>query len=217
VRLAIARSLFRLGEQERAIEALVEELLHASAGFVRYQAARALEQIGPPARRALPAIMSSLGDPDATVRGLIVRALATIGGDIPTVVLWIVTGLDDEVETVRASAAAALGQLGPRAFQAIECLKREVVEGTPAVRFAASSALWHICRWRHAVDVAVEALQSAHPSLRSAAACLLHEMRPAAKPAVGALLAALHDDDRWVREDAAQAIQEIEADTGRWN
>jgi HEAT repeat protein len=216
VQLAIARSLLRLGADRLGINATIK-LLRSPAGFVRYQAIRIFKGLGPSARGVLPIVMRLLADRDPHVRSVAAYASAAIGIGSRRVVRALIQGLDDHDGEVRARFAGALGTLGPGAAQAIERLEREAARGGPRTRLAAAQALWKICQWPGTVEAAVAALRSHDFSLRCEAAHLLGDMQQSAKTAVAALQTALRDDECDVRHSAAQALLEIEAETGKWN
>lgn len=80
VRVVAAYALAALGEKALpGISAAVQALAHP-APTVRRAAANALEQFGPGARAAIPALTAATRDGDAAVAGAAVRALAAVQG-----------------------------------------------------------------------------------------------------------------------------------------
>jgi HEAT repeat protein len=152
VATVVALSLERLGPDAAAaadglVEALsgtdkltgaaVDALVHIGAGavprlrqalsdsrdVVRYSAAAALGEIGPPARSALPDLIKASGDRHRHVRQYCVVALRQIDVRAPGVVPALRERLADEDVGVRLSAIDALGQAGPAATEAIPGLR----------------------------------------------------------------------------------------------
>jgi HEAT repeat protein len=82
----------------------------------------------------------------------------------------------------------------------------------PDVRLASALALWQIAKHAAAVPVAVEALADQDHFVRRKAASTLAEMGAETDDALQALAAALSDEDRYVRIDAALALWGIRRD-----
>jgi len=64
-----------------AVEVLIGVLARAEEASNRIQAAKALAELGPEAKAAVPALIAALNDSDEQVRGQVVRALGRIGPD----------------------------------------------------------------------------------------------------------------------------------------
>src|SRR5215813_1203778 len=78
---------------------------------VRLAAARALGNIGPEAKEAVPDLIAALKDQDALVRGYAAGALGNIGPGAKEAVPDLRAALKDQDSFVRGSAAYALGQI----------------------------------------------------------------------------------------------------------
>jgi HEAT repeat protein len=75
---------------------------------VRHHAAAALQQIGPAAAEAMPALVIALGDPDKYIQWMALKALERIG---PVAVPALVAALNDPLEVVRQNATEALKKI----------------------------------------------------------------------------------------------------------
>src|SRR5205823_2105393 len=74
--------------------------------------ATTLDQFGPEARPALPALRQALKDEDHYVRGLALHALGQMGTEAHDTLTAMLLCLDDPVLEVRVAAIQALGSLG---------------------------------------------------------------------------------------------------------
>jgi HEAT repeat protein len=89
---------------------------------------------------------------------------------------------------------------------------KAVRDENPHVRLASALALWQIARHAAAVPVAVETLADQDHFVRRKAASTLGEMSAETDDALQSLVAALSDEDRYVRIDAALALWGIRRD-----
>lgn len=80
VRANAAEALWRISRHSRAIPALVKELTVADS-MARYHAARAISEIGPPAKEAVPVLNSLLTDRDFRLRKQVAQALKRLNPD----------------------------------------------------------------------------------------------------------------------------------------
>jgi HEAT repeat protein len=87
------------------------ELLCDVNVVARCTAARALGQMGPQAREALPALIQALQDREAMVRDAVADAIGCIGPDAPDAVLALMQALADTNSFVQATAAKALKKI----------------------------------------------------------------------------------------------------------
>jgi HEAT repeat protein len=74
----------------------------------RCTAARALGQMGPQAREALPALLQALQDREPLVRDSVAEAIGCVGPEAPEAVLALIQALTDTNSFVQATAAKAL-------------------------------------------------------------------------------------------------------------
>jgi HEAT repeat protein len=83
VRVSAARSLWRLAAEESALPVMIE-LLSAKQDDVRRAAATGLGEIGPAAKKAVPALKRAVhADDDQFVQRLAAKALEKISPDKP--------------------------------------------------------------------------------------------------------------------------------------
>ena len=121
VRVDAAEALGQIGPA--AIMALIQALKDKGDSSVRYWPAKALAQIGPKAKAAVPALAQALKDEDEWVRANAAEALGRIGPEAKAAVPALIQALKNEdVLRVRWGAAEALGQIGPAAKQAVPAL-----------------------------------------------------------------------------------------------
>src|SRR5437016_6299536 len=90
------------------------EMLRDANVVARCTAARALGQMGPQAREALPALLQALQDREPLVRDAAADAIGCIGPDTPDAMLALMQALTDTNSFVQATAAKALKKIdGP--------------------------------------------------------------------------------------------------------
>ncbi len=198
VRWKAAEALGKLGSQ--AVEPLIRSL-HDQSVDVRWMAAIALGEIGDP--RAIGPLVETLTDTDTYVRSRAALALGKIGEPTRDT---LIDALRSGEEDVRWGAALALGEIGGE--KAMQALIGALDDPSPHVRHRAAGALEEI--GDAAVPHLIEAFATSGPPICKTIAETLGYI---GKPAVGPLLAALHDE-RWeVRAGAARALGEV-ADAG---
>jgi HEAT repeat protein len=93
---------------------LWREDLKSPTPAVRWRAAWALGEIGPPAKAAIPEIATLVKDPDPIVRFKAVAALGRFGPDAKSAVPVLREALRDGYRPVREMARAALKQIDPK-------------------------------------------------------------------------------------------------------
>jgi len=225
----------------RPLPALLASL-HATDPRERAAAARALGEIGFPARPATPALVSRLDDEDETVRWRAGEALAAIGPEPSRCVEPLRRMAADPGHRGRAEAAGALGRIGPAAAPAVPALVSALADPRRDVRARSAWALGRIGPaaapavpalivmmldpdngWR-AVDALgnigaaaaegalADALAQPSDSIRWRAAQALGRLGDAARPAGPALAHALEDRDDNVRLAAARALAQAGVD-----
>lgn len=95
--------------------------LRNSDSFVRARAAEAIRLQGPPAKKAIPALIAALVDPSFIVCVASIKALGAIGPAAHSAVPKLIIALEDELLAVYASSA--LGRIGPAARAALPALR----------------------------------------------------------------------------------------------
>ena len=139
-------TLARIGEP--AVPALIAALKSDDDG-VRWWAAQALEEIGPAAKAAIPALIASFEDPAHPVKNS-ASALAGMGTLALRQVVAILADPNSGPDA-RVGAAHTIGSIGPRAKDAVPLLmealeddRKPAREGFVSVQQAAISALGSI-------------------------------------------------------------------------
>jgi HEAT repeat protein len=121
LRVKAAETLGKVGA--RAVAPVREKLKDKNAK-VRYCAAQALANIGPPAAPATDDLVACLKDSDADVRFKAVYALGKIGVSSEPALVSLVNAVTDPDETVQQTARETLKTLGPPPREALDSLTR---------------------------------------------------------------------------------------------
>ena len=188
------------------IESHIEDL-KVEDRQVRVHAVRALGQIGPDAKVAVPHLIEALKDEDRQVRGFAAYALGRIG---TAAIPHLIEALKDENENVRSDAASALGRIGPDDERVIPNLIEALKDEDRQVRGFAASALGQI--GTAAVPNLIEALKDENENVRTSAASALGNIGPDDERVIPNLIEALKDEDRQVRWTSAAALGRIGPD-----
>lgn len=140
---AAARALSKYkGDASPAIGELVKMLGNKELDTeTRWNAARTLGKIGPPAKLAIPTLVDHLHDEAWTIREHAAEALGDIGPDAKDAVSALMEVLDDPETKVRRDAARSLGQIGPDALPAVPALKKLLDDPEKIVKEAAEKAI----------------------------------------------------------------------------
>lgn len=193
--------------------AALTEALKSPDRFVREDAARELERLGPEARAAIPALIEALNDEDIDVRRYAVSALGYIGQEANAAVPKLTGFLKDADPRIRSSAAYALGQMGLRAESAVPDLIAALKDSDSRVRRDAVTSLGRIYNLttkgpevRGVVLALIEALGDEDLEVRVSAASALGGIGPEARAGVPALVKLLNDPSEAVRIQAANVL-----------
>jgi HEAT repeat protein len=199
-------ALARLGSQgvPRLVDALRHEKLRANVVAV-------LEQIGPDAAAATPALTALIGDKDDRVSHEAVLALAAIGPGAKAAVPTLVKALREVDEWDGPTLAYALGKIGPEAAIAEPVLSELLKSPKTNLALASAWALVQICPASpelvaKTLPVLTAGLTNDLPVARRGAAEALGRLGPVAKEAVPALKKAANDKDEGVRQAATKAL-----------
>jgi HEAT repeat protein len=155
---ALAKATARTIDIDLAIKASTEQILNASDAqnidvltfqllsrdpSLRLRAAKALGDLGPAARAAVPALVAALADTDGDARRGAIAALRLIQPGAPppeALVRAIALDLRDPDANFRLLAARALGRIGPPAVIALPDLEARRADPDPDVRRAVGEA-----------------------------------------------------------------------------
>jgi serine/threonine-protein kinase len=192
----------------RAEHLWIDALKHTNS-VVRAEAARALGDLGPDAKNAVPALIAVLDDPDIDVRAGAIHALERIGsGAAKAIPPLIRLSKSDESESVHNLAS-----------KAIETIRNDTggVKGlVPWLTIMVSTGLVLVTffwAWRRlspvAVPILIEDLKSDRVAVRRRATRVLALLGAGANSAVPGLLQALKDGDESVRHGADTALGKI--------
>jgi hypothetical protein len=132
-------------EQSQDVGALIEMAKSTGRGS-RLSAIRALGQIGPHAREAVPLLVGLLRDSDVEAAFAARDALCEIGNWAGHAAQVLVALLGDERDMVRGMAAKMLGESGAHAKPAIPALQRALEDESCYVRMYAERALRSLAR-----------------------------------------------------------------------
>jgi HEAT repeat protein len=142
--LAIKNSteLILTASDSQDVDALVQQLQSRDASL-RMRAAKALGDLGPGARSAVPGLLAALQDPDGDTRRAVVSALRLIVPNAPpndAFIRAIAADLGNPDPNLRLLAARTLGSFGPLAAAAAADLSALRNDPDPDVRRAAAFA-----------------------------------------------------------------------------
>ena len=157
-RVRAYRALVAIGPE--AIDALIVGLSDNNPQ-IREMSAWALREIGEPAARIVPALISILADPDENIRVVGSVALQNMGAPA---VPYLIDALNAESSEIRLNAAYALGEIGAPLDTILPALIRTLTDREWNVRRLVVRALVTI--GTPAVDSLIEALHSTDPDLR---------------------------------------------------
>lgn len=159
---AVARTAGRSIDIDLAIKRAKEQILASSDSqdvaaltkqlqsrdpSVRLRAVRALRDLGPAAKFALPDLQAALNDADADVRRAAVNAVQSVTPDAPPVELLvrsIALDLTSPDAGIRLLAVRTLGRFGRRAGVVAESVQPLLADPDPDVRAAAAAAIGRI-------------------------------------------------------------------------
>jgi HEAT repeat protein len=207
---AAAFGLACIGED--AVPALVSAL-RSEQTVVRQRAVSHMELLGTNARPAVPVLLQCLRDRDRVVAWAAPRVLLACKID-PELLLRAATNcIQDSGHNVRVNFIDALGNSGQEGRPAVPLVLACLKDPDEVVAAHAARALGSLREpIRLVVPALTETLQDSRVSVRVGAARGLSEYinSKEARSAVPALLRALRDTDAGVREDATNALRNID-------
>jgi HEAT repeat protein len=222
-------------EKKKIVAAMGRKLSHKRPQLRGY-AATALEDIGPAAAAAAPALIKALTDNNAIVSAAAQRSLTKLPGAAPALAaalasedpvtaemarailaaqgdpgaLALAKNFESGNRTLALKSASALALMGPAAAKAVPGLARAALSNDADVRSAASAALSDI--GRPAALWLADALGSASPNSRAGASAVLAGLPRPLPDSLEALTRALGDKEGPVRENCATALAAYPAD-----
>ena len=140
---------------------------------IRRDAAVEILRLGPPAEKAIPALLEAMKDEDPIVRQNAVDAVAEIAEAAPGVIPALVQTLKDDDYLVRAKSAEALGNFGPAARQTVVPLLLAAKDEKKLVRAFVMEALGKIGPPEKVVPTLIEGLKDPEGIVRLRAASAL--------------------------------------------
>jgi len=231
VRLAAAEALWRIEKRpERVLPILIAAVQSRQKNADPRWAVYLVGEIGPQARKAVPALAQALSDPDLELRCRAAEALWEIEARperlIPTLIALIEAteeyapegALWWDLSYIRCRAAAVLGKIGPEARQAVPALIKAIEGGDSILSGSAIDALAEMgLEAKKAVPTMVEHLGDQRAAtvfamphgihyVGETAWIALGKMNP---DAVNPLTGALTHKDKNVRMRAALALHDL--------
>ena len=179
--------------------ALADDHINVAQG-----AAFSLEQIGPGAKDAVPALIEALQSSKDLVPLMASRALGAIGPPAAEAVPTLIENLKSPKRETRQGAALALGKMGPAAHAAIPLLIKEL-DGV-AGDFAATS-LGELGQTKPLLNL----VGSDDFTARMRGLKALAKVQPMTAEILSVIRRAKSDEEELVRETAAKVLDEIEA------
>jgi len=220
-RLRAASALWHI-ERDRAMIRLIIDTAREGEGLARgdtdlstrYAALYALEDIGPPAKDAVPLLLDYLKSDNGLVRSRAARVLGTIGPAAAVAVPALEASLADPKASTRAAAAVALWRIA-RAPSALTATVKDLRSPDESNLFFALDAIREIGPEAEvAVPVLIQTLRHAPQWYQTSVVEALAKIGAGAKPALPALTEAFNDEGALHREEIAAAIKSIESAAG---
>jgi HEAT repeat protein len=180
--------------------------------LARREAARRLEQMGPEAAEAVPALTDALAHEDEAIRRLASHALGEIGPEARAALPALTDALDDSRLPVRLTAAMAVQRIAPESKAHVPVLIEAMRMGEGGVIVAvgemgAQATTLGEQRPTWAVPTLIGLLKDRRPGVRRLAAEALGRIAPDAPDVRSALESAAQDPDDRVRAAAREALE----------
>jgi HEAT repeat protein len=206
-----AAALAKISNGSTVVRTLVE-VLSDGDNNVATAAVTALGEIGPPAREAVPSLLTAYRDFAPAFRGYVVRALGKIGSASREVIQALSESITTSGKSECVAECSALGDLGPAAESAVPVLIKAMEN--PVLRRAAAEALGKIgAPVADVVPALTFRMQDADRGVRLTVAESLGRIGPAARDATERLIAVANSDgDGLVRVHAANSLMAMTRD-----
>ena len=211
-----------IGAQETSDEKPIAdwlETLKQPESEARLEALRAIQELGPEAEEAVPALVDTLGDGDVEIRAAAAEALGAIGPGAKAGIPALIEALTDRGVVIRAEeglekwvpvwylVGSCLGQIGPVALPDLI----DLLDSEHPQKYGGAAQAIHVIgpEAKEAVEPLLNMLAKDEPFPRRAALCALMGIGPEAKAAVPALTEALTHEDFHTQYWACRALREI--------
>jgi HEAT repeat protein len=207
---------------QSAVPGLIEIVNQRRSSPSQTCALGSLGAIGPPAKEAVPSLLRWATNADPGMRSGAISALCSISTETNRLLPVLINALHDKSPEVQNSAVNSLGRLGPDATPAVPALVEFVnANQNTAVRNNYPNDLyWNVC-WaidafsaigpsaKEAVPSMLRWVTNADPHLRLEVIVALGRVHADPDRVVPVLTDALHDPDKLVRINAADALGEF--------
>ncbi|MFP4416343.1 MAG: HEAT repeat domain-containing protein [Chitinivibrionales bacterium] len=191
----------------REIDRYIEDLSTADSQK-REQALHKLQEMGPGARKALPALQLATEDEDPRIRRLAVEALGAMGDEAWPAANSVVFCMEDKDLAVRRAAVDAIGRFNKLPSTAMPLLEQCLGDEDEIIRRLTLSV--YVDLGQKSVFSLVRTLESENPLVRRTAVQALGMIGPDARRAES-LLKKLseNDNDKQTRDNATRALKLI--------
>ncbi len=206
VRSDAADEIGQLGENASDALPALSQALHDEYEPVRLNAAYALGAIG---EEAVPVLIENLVSENGQVRRKAAYGLGAVGAPAVPALIEV---LEHENDDVRVEATYALAQIGNDANPAVAALIARSKDNKVEVRRYIPEAFGSIgVNAAPAVPTLIEMLENDEDvQVRFESALALAQIGPASVDAIPVLTNALHDKNRYVRDNSIHALRQID-------
>jgi HEAT repeat protein len=229
--IEVAAAIWKLDRRYDALKELMavaedrDLMYRGNLDHVRAAATKALGDIGPSAKDAVPLLTAGIKESEYATEWYAAEALGNMGGAAADAVPALLKLLEPGHHPTEV-VIIALGKIGPPAKGAVSALEKFLASPNGRESLLAAEALWRIEKRADTVPVLVTSLKlkeipfgvnsryysMIRPAIeiRRHAAQVLGELGPKAKAAIPALREALKDERLTVREAAAEALKKVD-------
>ena len=195
----------------KSIEAFVADLASPDR-LVRCKAIYSLNEVGVPARPAIPALKRVMNDGSEPFLQIIAAgAVGAIARDDKDAVPILVAALNDPIGFNRATACELLGER--RHKSGVLCTMKVLNDEDFSVRFAAAEAIGlTFGNWLHAVAVCVVMLKDADSSIRAMGAESILSIKKFVQNDLDLLQMAVVDASSEIRLDIEEVLAQLRSE-----
>ncbi len=205
IRSDAADAIGLLGEDASDAISALSQALHDDYEPVRLNAAYALGAIG---EKAVPVLIENLVSENGQARRKAAYGLAAVGAPAVPALIEVLAHENDDV---RVEATYALAQIGNDANPAVPALRARAKDSKVEVRRYIPEAFGSLCaNAAPAVPTLIDMLANDEDvQVRFESALALAQIGPASVDAIPVLTNALHDKNRYVRDNSIHALNRI--------